>query len=61
MISLVTAPREAGARLSSAGVLSLAAHLPGEEGQEEPAARAPLKLREEEKKQETGRERAGGR
>ena len=61
MISSVTAPREAGARLSSAGALSLAAHLPGEEGQEERAARAPLNLRVEENKQVTGREGAGGR
>ena len=39
--------------------LSLAAHLPGEEGREEPGAGAPLKLKEEEK-QVTGREGAGG-
>lgn len=40
--------------------LSLAAHLPGEEGREEPGAGAPLQLKEEEKKQVTGREGAGG-
>lgn len=38
----------------------MAAHLPGEEGQEEPGAGAPLKLKEAEKKQVTGREAAGG-
>lgn len=40
--------------------LSLAAHLPGEEGREEPGAGVPLKLKEAEKKQVTGREAAGG-
>lgn len=39
--------------------LSLAAHLPGEEGREEQGAGVPLKLKEEEK-QVTGREGAGG-